>query len=154
VSRGQSRPWSRRARLGAISIFNERGSLTAFVAVFCLTLFILVGLVVDAGRAVAARSAAMSEAEQAARAGAGQVSVESLRSGEVAIDPASAIRVANDYLLSVGQLGGTTTVVGQMVTVHIATEDPTTILGIVGIDSIGISVTASAINVHGVTRED
>jgi Flp pilus assembly protein TadG len=128
--------------------------LTAFVAVFCLTLFILVGLVVDAGRAVAARSAAMSEAEQAARAGAGQVSVESLRSGEVAIDPASAIRVANDYLLSVGQLGGTTTVVGQMVTVHIATEDPTTILGIVGIDSIGISVTASAINVHGVTRED
>jgi len=130
------------------------GSLTAFVAVFCLTLFTLVGLVVDEGRAVAARSAAMSEAEQAARAGAGQVSVDSLRSGEVAIDPARAIRTANAYLLSVGQLGGTTTVVGQMVTVHITTEDPTTILGIVGIKSIGISVTASAINVHGVTQED
>ena len=154
MNRGQSRSWLHRAGPGAISLLNDTGSLTAFVAVFCLTLFILVGLVVDAGRAVAARSAAMSEAEQAARAGAGQVSVDSLRSGEVAIDPASAIRVANDYLLSVGQLGGTTTVVGQMVTVHIATEDPTTILGIVGIDSIGISVTASAINVHGVTRED
>jgi Flp pilus assembly protein TadG len=133
---------------------NETGSLTAFVAVFCLTLFILVGLVVDAGRAVAARAAAMSEAEQAARAGAGQVSVDSLRSGQVAIDPASAIRAANAYLVTVGQPGGTTTVVGQMVTVHIATEDPTTILGIVGINSIGISVTASAINVHGVTQED
>jgi Flp pilus assembly protein TadG len=140
VSRGPSR-------------FDDAGSLTAFVAVFCLTLFILVGLVVDGGRAIAARSAAMSEAEQAARAGAGQVSVDSLRSGEVAIDPASAIRAAEAYLVSVGQ-PGTTTVVGQMVTVHIVTEDPTTILGIVGIKSIAISVTASAINVHGVTQED
>ena len=153
MSRKQSRRLWSRVRPRAISPFNEAGSLTAFVAVFCLTLFILVGVVVDAGRAVAARSAAMADAEQAARAGAGQVSVGSLRSGEVVIDPASAMRAADAYLVSVGQMG-TTTVVGQMVTVHIAAEIPTTILGLVQINSIAISVTASAINVHGVTQED
>jgi hypothetical protein len=45
-------------------------------------------------------------------------------------------------------------VVGQTVTVHIVGEEPTVILGIVGINRIAISVTASATNVHGVSQED
>ena len=132
---------------------GEAGSLTAFMAVFCVTLFTLIGLVVDAGRAIAVRSAALAEAQQAARAGAGQLSVDALRSGQVEIDPAGAIRASDAYLASVGQ-PGTTSVVGQIVTVHIATDEPTVILGIVGINRIVISVTASAINVHGVSQED
>jgi Flp pilus assembly protein TadG len=127
--------------------------LTAFMAVLCLSLFLLIGLVVDAGRALAARSAAMTEAQQAARTGAGQLSVGALRSGQIDIDPAEAILAAKAYLSSVGQ-SGTTTVVGQTVTVHIATDEPTAILGIIGINRIVISVTASAVNVHGVTEED
>jgi Flp pilus assembly protein TadG len=132
---------------------REAGSLTAFVAVLCFSLFVLIGLVVDAGRAISARSIAMADAQQAARAGAGQLSLGALRSGLVAVDPATAIQVSDAYLASVGQ-PGTTSVVGQTVTVHIETVEPTVILGIVGIDRIGISVTASAIDVHGVTRED
>jgi hypothetical protein len=132
---------------------DEWGSLTAFMAVFCVTLFVLVGLVVDAGRAIAARSAVMTEAQQAARAGAGQLSVGALRSGLVEIDPSAAVRAAKVYLASVGQ-SGTASVIGQTVTVHIATDEPTVILGIVGINQIGITVTASAVNVHGVTQED
>jgi len=131
----------------------EEGSLTAFLAVLCLSLFILIGLVVDAGRAIAARSSAMDEAQQAARTGAGQLSVAALRSGQVEIDAGAAIRAADAYLSSIG-LTGTASVVGQTVSVHIATDEPTVILGIVGINRIAISVTASAINVHGVTRED
>jgi len=133
---------------------DEGGSLTAFVAVLSLSLFILIGLVVDTGRAIAARSAALDEAQQAARAGAGQLSVAALRSGQVEIDPSEAVVSADAYLASVGQTGGTTSVVGQTVVVHIETQDPTVILGIVGIDRIGISVTARATNVHGVTQED
>jgi hypothetical protein len=57
------------------------------------------------------------------------------------------------YLQSIGQ-SGTASVAGQTVTVHVATDEPTVILGIVGIDRIVISVTASAVNVHGVTEED
>ena len=132
---------------------GQRGSLSAFMAVFSLVLFLLIGLVVDAGRAISARSATMTEAEQAARAGAGALSVDALRSGEVTIVPGEAVQLANAYLVSVGQ-SGTTTVVGQTVTVHIASEEPTVILGIIGIRQIAVSVTASATNVHGVTEED
>jgi Flp pilus assembly protein TadG len=123
------------------------------MAVLCLSLFVLIGLVVDAGRAITARSGAMSEAEQAARAGAGQLSVGALRAGEVEIDPALAIAAADAYLSSVGQTGRTW-VVGQTVTVHIDADEPTVILGIVGINRIVISVTASATNVHGVSQDD
>jgi len=127
--------------------------LTAFVAVLSLSLFVLVGIVVDAGRAIAARSAAMTEAQQAARAGAGQISVDALRSGQIEIDPGAAVLAADEFLASVGQLG-TASVVGQTVTVHIASTESTAILGIIGINAITVSVTASATYVHGVTQED
>lgn len=132
---------------------GESGSLSAFMAVFCLALFLLIGLVVDAGRAISFRSAALAEAQQAARAGAGQLSVGALRSGQVEIDPADAIDAADAYLASVGA-PGTTSVVGQTVTVHIAADEPTVILGIIGIDRIVVSVSASAVNVHGVSEAD
>jgi hypothetical protein len=132
---------------------REVGSLTAFLAVFCVALFVLIGLVVDAGRAISIRSTAMVEAQQAARAGAGQLSVSGLRSGQIEVDPVGAVRAVNGYLAAVDQ-SGTTSVVGQTVTVHIATYEPTVILGIVGIDRINVSVTASATNVHGVSQED
>jgi hypothetical protein len=134
---------------------DQAGSLTAFVAVFCVALFALIGLVVDSGRAIATRSATMAEAQQAARAGAGQLSADSLRSGQVQIDPEQAVRAVKDYLSETGQTGTTSVqVVGQTVTVHIAFEEPTVILGIVGIDHIQVAVTASAVNVHGVTEAD
>jgi len=95
----------------------------------------------------------MSEAQQAARAGAGQLSIGALRSGQVEIDPARAIEASDAYLDSVGQ-SGQTSVVGQTVTVHIVGQESTVILGIVGINRIVISVTASATNVHGVSQED
>jgi hypothetical protein len=132
---------------------SESGSLSAFMAVFCLALFVLIGLVVDAGRAISFRSAALAEAQQAARAGAGQLSVGALRSGQVEIDPADAIEAADAYLASVGA-PGTTSIVGQTVTVHIAADEPTVILGIIGINRIVVSVSASAINVHGVSEAD
>jgi Flp pilus assembly protein TadG len=144
--------WRSRQRLTSRRAFAE-GSLTAFVAVLSLSLFMLIGLVVDTGRAIAARASAMDEAQQAARAGAGQLSVAALRSGEVEIDPSEAILAADAYLSTVGQTG-TVSVVGQTVTVHIVTQEPTVILGIVGINRIAISVTARAVNVHGVTQED
>ena len=134
---------------------GENGSLTVFILVLCVALFVLIGLVVDSGRAISARSAAMSEAEQAARAGAGQISVGALRVGQVEVDPASAIRASTQYLAAAEPTATVlVTVVGQTVTVHITTTEPTVILGIIGINRIGISVTASATDLHGVTQED
>jgi Flp pilus assembly protein TadG len=132
---------------------GEGGSLTAFVAVLALALFALVGLVVDAGRAVSARELALEQAQQAARAGAGELSLDDLRSGQITLDQPAAIEAADAYLASVGQVG-TASVTDQTVTVHIDASEPTVILGIVGINRIAVSVTASATNVHGVTEED
>ena len=135
------------------SRMSERGSISVFLAVFALALFALVGLVVDGGRVLAARSAAMDDAAQAARVGAGQLSVNGLRSGQVTIDSSAAASAAEQYLLRVGQTG-TAVVIGQSVVIRISTTEPTVILGLVGINSMTVSVTASATNVHGVTRQD
>jgi Flp pilus assembly protein TadG len=136
-----------------ISHCSDQGSFTAFVAVLAVALFALLGLVIDGGRAVAAESAATGEAEQAARVGADQISIEAIRSGTVAIDPIAATSAANAYLRSVGS-PGVVTVTGQTVNVHITSSEPTVILGIIGVEQIGVSASASATNVHGVTRED
>ena len=133
----------------------ERGSLTAFVAVVALALFALAGLVVDGGRAIAAHAAAVDEAAQAARAGAGQLSETALRAGRVAIDPSAATRAAEDYVAQLGLVhSANISVTGQTVTVEIHAVDPTVMLGIVGIDAIPVTAKASATNVHGVTRAD
>jgi Flp pilus assembly protein TadG len=132
---------------------RETGSLTVFVVFLALALFALVGLVVDSGRAISARSAAMNQAEQAARTGAGQLSIQGLRSGQVEIDPLAAVEAAEAYLSSVGDTG-TATVSGNVVTVRVQETEPTVILQIVGIDRIKISVEASAMDVRGITRQD
>ena len=132
---------------------SDDGSFSVFVTVLAVALFALVGLVVDAGRAVSARCAATDQAEQAARAGAGQLSIDALRSGQVALDSTAAVRAADAYLAAVGQ-SGTVSVVGDTVTVRIEEAEPTVMLGIVGIHVIRVSAVASATDVHGVTRQD
>jgi Flp pilus assembly protein TadG len=132
---------------------DEGGSLTAFVATLSFALFALVGLAVDGGRAVADRGAASGVAEQAARVGAEQISVGGLRQGVVTIDPFAARAAAERYLAAVGYSGDVATS-GDSVTVHVWSSEPTVILGIVGIDRISISASASATNLHGVTKED
>jgi Flp pilus assembly protein TadG len=131
----------------------EGGSLTVFVALLAVALFALVGLVVDAGRAVAARSAALDQAEQAARAGAGQLSIDGLRSGQVELNPSAAIQAADAYLTSAGD-SGSASVSGNVVTVHVTQSEPTVMLQLIGIHRIDVSVVASATNVHGVTNQD
>jgi Flp pilus assembly protein TadG len=131
----------------------ESGSLSVFVAVLAIALLALVGLVVDAGRAIAARRAAMDVAEQAARTGAGQISIDALRSGSFVLDPASAVNAADAYLQAAGQ-SGTAFVRGDTVTVQVEETTPTVLLGIIGIRKIDVSEVASATNVHGVTRGD
>ena len=133
----------------------EHGSLTAFVVVVAVALFALLGLVVDGGRAVAAHAAALNDASQAARAGAGQLSESALRNGSISIDAPLAVRAAEAYVAQTGLSGSSSvSVSGQTVTVHIRVDDPTVILGIIGINALPVSASASATDVHGVTRAD
>ncbi|MDA8184594.1 MAG: pilus assembly protein TadG-related protein [Acidimicrobiales bacterium] len=132
---------------------SERGSLTAFSAVLALALFALVGLVVDGGAAIAAKRAAQAEAEQAARAGADQLSIGALRGGQVQVDSSAAVSAAEAYAASAGH-PATATVSGNTVSVSVVVTEPTLVLSMIGITHLTVSATASATVVHGVTKED
>ena len=130
---------------------SDEGAIAAFVLLVLVGLVALLGLVVDGGTALTARQAAEVEAEQAARAGAGAVSVDALRSGLVQIDTAAAITAAEQFTVASGH-PGTADVIGGVVTVRIMYQVPTEVLGIIGIDHLRVSAVASAIDVNGVAR--
>ena len=128
----------------------DRGSISAFVVLLLIPLMALVGLVVDGGSAMAAHQAATVEAEQAARAGAGAVSVDALRSGSLQIDPGQAVAAAEKFTVAAGH-PGTATVSGGVVHVVVRYRIDTEVLGIIGINSMPVSASASATDVQGVT---
>jgi Putative Flp pilus-assembly TadE/G-like len=129
---------------------EEGASVTAFAVLLLLALFVLMGMVLDGGSQVSARQSAVDEAEQAARAGAGALSVAALRSGSVQLNDRQAIAAAEAFTVASGH-PGSATVVGQTVTVHVQYRVPTAILGIVGITTLPVSASASAVDVSGVT---
>ena len=132
---------------------SDAGSISAFVVLLLVALFTLMGLALDGGTAISTQQAAYDEAEQAARAGAGALSVDALRSGSIEVDQQAAIADAEQYTIAAGHRG-TATETNGVVTVHIAYRIPTVILGIVGIDTLPVSASASAVDIGGVARQD
>jgi hypothetical protein len=131
---------------------DQAGILSAYVAVLAVALLVIVGMAVDTGRAIAAQRLAADEAEQAARSGAGQLSLQALRDGKVALDIPSAVRAAERYTL-ISEHPGSATAANGIVTVRVVVLVPTTILGIVGVRTISVSATSSASDVRGVTKQ-
>jgi len=129
---------------------GEDGQFLAMTVVFMTMFLALVGLVADGGRYFDAKQAAASEAEQAARAGAGSLDVGQLHAGTVAIDPATATTAAESYMTGAGH-PGSAWVVGNTVYAQISYRQPTQLLGIIGVSSLQITVTESATDVAGVT---
>ena len=85
---------------------------------------------------LAARGAAATAAQQAARAGADALNPESLRSPTptgLAVDPAAARAAANRVLAAAGA-SGTVSIDGAQVTVTAEIERPSYLLSAVGVD--------------------
>jgi Flp pilus assembly protein TadG len=122
-----------------------------FVVLALVALFVLMGLVVDGGSALTAHQAASDEAQQAARAGAGALSVDALRSGNLQLDPEAAVAAAEAFTVAAGH-PGTASVIAGVVTVSVRYRVPTSLLGLVGINSLPVSAAASAVDVEGVTE--
>jgi Flp pilus assembly protein TadG len=119
-------------------------------AVFMTMFLALAGLVADGGHYLDAKQAAASEAEQAARAGAGSLNISELHAGTIDVDPASAVTAAENYMTVAGQ-PGTAWVLGNTVYAQISYRMPTQLLGIIGVGSLALSVTESATDVSGIT---
>jgi Flp pilus assembly protein TadG len=106
-----------------------------------MTFVACAGLAFDGGRMIAARAKATDAAENAARAGAQQVS--SLRSGNPSIDRPSAVISANRFLETIG-VSGTASADEKSVTVTTNIEVPRVLLGLFGVQDKSVSAVRSA----------
>lgn len=135
---------------------SERGSVSIFVIGLVVVLMAVAGLVVDGGRAVNAREKIMDDAEQAARAGANQVSDAGLRSGEaVQLDHDLAAGAAATYLRDRGYDPSrvVTSVDPTSISVSVTDTVPTALLSLVFIKSFEVEGTAVSHPAVGVSTE-
>ena len=134
--------------------YDDRGQVTAFVAVMVAALILCAGLVIDGGLALAAKVRATDEAQAAARAGAEEIDLATYRqSGTVVLDPTQATDAAEQYLASTGD-SGQVAVTGDTVIVSVEATQATEILGIAGLHASTVSASASATAVRGITGAD
>lgn len=98
---------------------TEDGAVTGFVAVLAVALVLVAGMVLDGGQLVTSGVEARRLAASAARAGAQEVDVDTLRStGSARLSQAAARRAAEDFLAAADQTG-TVDVRGTRVTVTV-----------------------------------
>lgn len=135
---------------------DDRGSASAFVVGLVVALLVVAGLVSDAGRAVNARVAAVDDAEQAARVGANQLDLTTMRGGGTPrIDTVRATSEVLDFLAARGYATSRASVSADVdaVTVTVRRDVPTTLLQLILIDSFAVEGTATARAAVGIESE-
>jgi Flp pilus assembly protein TadG len=128
------------------SVFaQERGAVSTFLAVIALALLMAGGLAIDGGRKVNALREASHIADNAARAGAQAVDLDTLRTtGDLRLLPSEATDRVDQYLASLGYSATNVTVNGATVTVTVdITVDP--VLLPTGSMTVSATETATAI---------
>lgn len=135
---------------------NDRGSITLLVLMFVIALLAAAGLVVDGGTKLRAARQADAVAEEAARAGAGQIdrSRAYAHGGRFVIDRQTATNAARSYLVLSGNSGAVRATGAQTITVTVTISRPTIFLSAIGIDHVQVTKTATADLVQGVTGEN
>jgi len=132
---------------------DERGQVTAMVAVLAVALLALGALVYDGGQILTARREANNLARQAARAGAQQLDVGQARTGTFVLDAPAAEAAARAYLADQTVIPTAVRVDGDRVEVTVSLIQPTPLLSILGIDERTVTATASARAARGVTGD-
>jgi Flp pilus assembly protein TadG len=127
---------------------DERGSVTAFVAVVAFALIAVAGMVADGGSLLASGIDAGRLASAAARAGAQEVDLDALRAGgRPTLAAGRASRASREFLAAAGA-DGTVTVTASTVTVAVTLEHRARLLPL---PTRAITATRSA---RAVTAED
>jgi Flp pilus assembly protein TadG len=124
----------------------ERGSISLFLVVVVLALFVVFGLVVDGGARLDAQRRATDQAEQAARAAAQAINPTSLRASDtVTLDPTAARAAAAHYLSGVGKVTLTGVhVTATTVTVTVSTTATPVVLSLIGLHTLTVTGTGTA----------
>ncbi|MFD9735705.1 pilus assembly protein TadG-related protein [Umezawaea sp. NPDC059074] len=140
-------PTSLRRRLPT----GEGGRVTAFVVILVTACLLFAALVIDGGLALAAKTSAFGEAQEAARTGAQEIDLAAYRAGgAVQLVPTRADSAARAYLAAAGH-GGTVSVADDAVQVTVTVTYDTKLLGLVGIGSITVTGTGQAEAQRGIS---
>ncbi|TDC79754.1 hypothetical protein E1285_35685 [Actinomadura sp. 7K507] len=130
---------------------GDRGQVTVFVVLLSLGALMVTSLVYFQGLKLRAGREAGNVAEEAARAGAGQLNrAQVYRTGVKSIDPEAAVRQARAYLARAGQRGTVTTVSTRRVRVTVTISRPAPMLSLIGVETVTVTRTATADLVAGV----
>ena len=121
----------------------ERGSITAFVVVMAAAFILGAGLVIDGGLALAGKTAAEDEAQQAARTAATALAQQPLRDGRIVVNPGPALADAQAYIAATGDTGSVT-LDGTLIHARVVHRQPTRILGLFGVAVITVAADATA----------
>lgn len=122
---------------------EDRGSATIWMIGVTVAAFLMVGLVLDGGAMLRARSDAFATAAAAARVGAQQLDLDLAVEGQTALDPVAAERAALDYLTA-NDLAGSVSVDGDTVRVAVTTTAQLQLLDLVGSDGVTFDASAEA----------
>ena len=132
---------------------GQDGSVSLFLVVAVLGLFIAVGLVVDGGQKLRSTQRADDVAAEAARAGVQSIQPANTVRGQPAqVNPEAAISAARHYL-SVAGVAGTVTVTGGRVQVSTRISFTPAFLSLIGLGTQTVTGRASARLARGVDRE-
>ena len=123
--------------------------MTAFVVVMAAAFLVGAGLVIDGGLALAGKTTAMDEAQQAARTAA--MAQQPLRDGQIVVDTGPALTRAQAYITATGD-SGTVTLHGTLIHAHVVHRQPTRILGLFGVGEITVAADATARIESGVSQ--
>ncbi|NGO75767.1 hypothetical protein G6045_08780 [Streptomyces sp. YC504] len=129
---------------------HDRGSVEIAMPIIALTLFVILGLVLDGGGALNANSRAAYVAQEAARAGAQRIDPGAAITGEaIVVDPDAATAAAQDYLAA-HDLEGTTSVSadGKTLFVQVTGTYDTTFASLIGYDTLPVTGEGQATLLH------
>ena len=121
---------------------GEQGSATLWMIGVVVSSMLMIGLVVDGGVMLRARSDAFSLAAAAARAGAQQLDPDAATQGRPVLDPNRARQVALDYLAA-RNATGTVAVTTETITVTVTTTAHLQMLQVVGANTVSFNAAAT-----------
>lgn len=132
---------------------RDEGTLTLFTAIIAIALLAAVAFTVDAGEKLQAGLRARALAEEAARAGAGEINAAAAYngSGPLAVSPGLAVQAAGQYLSRAGHTGTVIVTGNTTVQVTVTVTEPAAFTSVIGISAVSATETATATLTQGVT---